>query len=199
MPSYTGKFQEGLYVSTADCTALASFTSEASAIAGPNKQPTLPGQFFGLSGSNGAALYIRWWGILGSTGTPTYVFTVRAGTTQGTSFLSGTKLFESAAITTASGVSNKNWVLEGWLTVNTYGQGTGNCTLNCLGFVSSPAGFASPGFYSVNPSSADSATLTATLDASLTQYINCSVTCSASSASNTVTTKGLIVTQIAGN
>lgn len=198
MPLFTGHIVEALYVSTADCTAVASFTAEASAIAGPNKQPTMAGQFWGLAGPSGTAVYIRWWGILGSTGTPTYIFTVRSGTTQGTTFLTGTKLLESAAITTQSGVTAKVFILEAMITCNTYGQGTGNTTLNCCGSVRSPAGFASPFDYIVTPSGGDSATHTATIDGALTQYINCDVTCSASSASNTITTKGLAVYNVSG-
>lgn len=198
MPLFTGKICEVLYVSTADCTALASFTSEASLLAGPKKQPTFAGQFWGLAGSNGTAIRIRCWGVLGTTGTPTYTWTVRSNTTQGDSNLAGTKLLESAAITTSSGVSTKIWVIEAIVSCNTYGQGTGNCTLNCAGTIRSPGGFASPFEYVMNPSSAESATHTTTIDGALTQYLNVSVTCSASSASNTVTCKGLVVENLSG-
>lgn len=198
MPSFTGHFVEALYVSLADCTAVASFTAEATLLAGPNKQPTLAGQFWGLAGAGGTAIRLRCWGILSTTGTPTYKFTVRSSTTQGSATLTGTKLLESAAITTASGAATCFWLIDATIVCTTYGQGTGNTTLNCLGSVRSPAGFAAPYEYVMNPSSAESATHTTTVDGALSQYINASITCSASSSSNTVTCKGLTVDNVSG-
>lgn len=171
-----------------DFTALSSFTSEASLLAGTKIQPTIPGNFFGYPGQ---AIEFRAAGILASTGTPTYTFQVRISSTQGDSTLSGTSVGKSVAITTGSGVTNEEWYLWLRMVCKTIGQGTGNCTLTCYGQVYSPAGFASPFFYNLLPSTPPTATWTATIDGSVNNYINLSVTCSASSASNAITCKDM--------
>ena len=180
-----------LYVNVADHTALSSFTSEASLIAGTNLQPTLLAGFFADTEAYGRCVRFEAEGILGSTGTPTYTFQCRLGTTQGSSDLTGTSVGVSAAITTGSGVSNQNWRLVLDLICNTPGQGSTNTTLNCSGFVESGGGFAAPYNYALSPSTPPTATWTATINAASTQYFNLSVTCSASSASNAIRCKKL--------
>lgn len=189
----TGTATELLYTNAGDFTALASFTSEASLLAGVNEQAIFQPNFFLNPSAPRRAFRILARGILGTTGTPTFTFTGRLGTTSGSSFLSGTKIFESAAITTGSGVSTKLWQIQCDLQLRTPGIGTSNCTISGSGIVFSPGGFASPFAYALTPSSGESATWTATIDGALTQYLNLSVTCSASSASNTVTLKQLEV------
>lgn len=149
--------------------------------------------FFDNGNRPGRAIEIYASGILGTTGTPTITFQARLGTTSGSSYLSGTSVGASAAITTSSGVSNKMWELYLRLTARTLGIGTGNTTLSGNGWVYSPGGFASPFKYAMTPGGGESATWTSTVDMSLTQYLNLSITWSASSASNTATLKELVV------
>lgn len=189
----TGTWTEALYTNTADYTALASFTTEASLLAGTNRQPVFPALFFDQGGrAQGRAVGLFGQGVLSSSSTPTYTFTFRFGTTSGSSYLSGTAVGVSAAITTASSITNKWWSFRLDLICTTVGIGTGNTTLSGAGFVASPGGFASPFVYAVEPTTPDTATWTSTIDNSATQYFNASVTCSASNASNTIQLKQLI-------
>lgn len=179
-----------LFCNTADHTALSSFTSEASLLAGTNLIPALPPFYFDqMNGGRGKVLRFKASGVLGSTGTPTYLFKVRLGTTAGASDLSGTLLAQTAAITTGSGVSTKRWELNLDIICRTPGSGTNNCTLSCSGVVRSMGGFASPFEYATSPGGGESGTWTATINSDLTQYLNLSVVCSASDASNTITCK----------
>lgn len=185
----TGTWSELMWNNSADFTAVNTTASEASVIAGLNDQPVIPALFFHNKTGRQRTISLHLRGVLGTTGTPTITFQVRLGTTAGSSFLSGTSVGVSAAITTSSGVTNKWWELRLDLTCYTPGLGTGNCTLSGAGYVTSPGGFAAPYTYALEPSTPDTATWTSTIDASLTQYLNVSVTWSASSASNTITTK----------
>lgn len=187
----TGTWAETMWNNAADFTAVASTASEASIISGLNDQPVIPALFFHNKLGKYRTVAILARGVLSTTGTPTATFQVRLGTTSGASFLSGTSVGVSAAITTSSGVTNKWWELRLDLTCNTPGIGTGNCTLSGSGYVTSPGGFAAPYTYALEPSTPDTATWTATIDGSLTQYVNLSMTWSASSASNTITCKYL--------
>lgn len=178
------------YTNRADFTALASFTSEASLLAGNNDQPTIPaGHFSGVNGY-GRMISIRAWGVLSVTGTPTYTFQTRLSSTAGSSTLSGASVGVSAALTAGSGVTNQIWKLELDLICNTPGQGTGNTTLCCAGSIWSP-GLAAPYTYPLEVTTPDTATWTQTFDSTLTYFFNLSVTCSASSASNTIRCKQL--------
>jgi len=135
---------------------------------------------------------IEAWGIVACTGTPTYTFSVRLGTSS-TWSASDTSVASSTAITMQSGVSNQHWYLQALLLCTSPGIGTGGLTLQAQGFVHSPGGFAAPYMYALAPSIGSPATWTTTIDGSLPQYIGLSVACSASSASNTITCKRLII------
>lgn len=190
----TGTWTEAIYTNTADYTAAASFTTETSLLSGTNRQPVFPALFFDQGGrAQGRAITILGRGVLGSTGTPTYILTLRLGTTAGPSFISGTQVGITAAITTASGVTNKFFEFRLDLICTVVGIGTGNTTLAGAGYWMSPGGFASPFIYAIEPTTPDTATWTSTIDNAATQYLNVSATCSASSASNTLTLKQLIV------
>lgn len=192
MSARTGTWTECFFVNRADGTAVASTASETSLLGGLNDQPVIPALFFD-GNKVGKAIYLRASGVFSNTGTPTLIFQVRSGTTQGSSSLTGASVAVSAAITTASGITNKWWELHLWLKQATPGFGTNNCTLAGSGYVISPGGFASPFVYALEPTTPDTATWTQTIDASLTQYLNLSITWSASSASNTCTLKDLYV------
>ena len=180
-----------LYTNRADFTAVASFTAESTLLAGQNMQPTIPFNTFGDPAAFGRALKVRARGVLSTTGTPTYQFTLRLSTTEGAATLTGSIIGISAAITTASGAANAAWHLDMDVHCGTPGQGTTNATLICAGEVWSPTGFASPFRYALQPTTPESATWTRTLNGGQPQYLNLTATCSASSASNTVTCKML--------
>lgn len=192
MSFQTGSLVECLYNNKADFTANVSFTSEVTMLTGPNEQPMFPAGFF-LQPPYRRRFRIHASGILGSTATPTYTFTVRLNTTAGVANIAGAILLKSAALTTASGISTKIFVIDGWATVYTPGIGSGNTTITAGGTVSSPGGLASPFTYALTPSAGESATWTQTYDGSVTHWLNLSVTCSASDAGNTITLKELAV------
>lgn len=185
----TGTVAEVFYQNRADFTAFNTSSAEGSLLAGLNEQPVIPALFF--HAHERRTVTIEAAGILGTTSTPTIIFQVRFGTTAGSSFLSGTSVGVTAAITTQSGVTNQYWFLRLDMTCNTPGLGSGNTTLSGAGYVMSPGGFASPFSYPLETSTPPTATWTATIDGSVTQYVNLSVTWSASSASNTITCKSL--------
>lgn len=189
----TGTWSEIFFANRADFTTLSSFTTEASLLAGGgNELPTIPALFFANKAGDRRAIKILARGVFSVTGTPTYLWTVRLGTTAGSTFLSGTQVGCTAAATAGSGVTNQLWQLELDLICTTPGSGSGNTTLSGAGMVFS-GGLASPFMYPIEPTTPPTATWTATIDNSLTQYINISATCSASSSSNTITCKQLLV------
>lgn len=181
------------FSNTSEYTALASSATEGSLLAGFNEQPVIPQFYFDSPKAFGRSLRIFASGVLSTTGTPTLIFQLRLGMTVGASFISGTSIGVSAAITTQSGVTNKYWELTYDVMCRIPGLGTTNTTLGCSGKVLSPGGFASPFIYAMEPTTPDTGTWTATLDNSLNQYMNLSATWSASSASNTITCKQLSV------
>lgn len=187
----TGTVTELMFVNTADYTAVDTTASEASLLAGVNEQPVIPAFFFFNKQGRNRCVRIEAEGILGTTSTPTLQFQIRFGTTAGSTFLSGTSVGISAAITTLSGVSNQWWRLRLDLQCNTAGIGTGNTTLSGSGFVQSPTGFASPFIYPLEPTTPQSATWTSVMDNALNQFVNLSVTWGTSSASNTIKCKSL--------
>jgi hypothetical protein len=187
-------WNETIFANTSDFTALSSFTAEASLLAGLNQQPIIPAAFFADMRAYGSALRVKARGVVGCTGTPTYTFQVRLGSTAGSSDLTGASVGVSAAITMQSGVSNKQWELELTLVCTTPGIASTNGVLSGAGFVSSFHGFASPFWYPLQPTTPDTATwTTGGFNFALQHYLNLSVTCSASSASNTIRAKQLVV------
>jgi hypothetical protein len=190
----TGMWEELMFVNSADYTAFNTSSSEGSLLAGGNnEQPVLPALFFFNKQGRQRTIRLTASGVIGSTSTPTVTFQLRLGTTSGSSYLSGASIGVTAAITMASGVSNKFWFLQTIYTLYTPGIGSGNATLSGAGFVMSPGGFASPFIYPLEITTPDTATWTQTFDNSVTQYVNLSATFSASSSSNTATVKSLLL------
>lgn len=190
MSFLTGTNTELIYASKAAGTAKASFTSEVliNDTAGMGVQAHLPPDFWlpnNTSVGKGIRIVAR--GILSSTGTPTYTFTIRGGAAAATS---GASFLQSAALTTGSGVTNQIWELQGDFILTVVGAAGANSTGVGVGTIASSgtankldpiyAGGSSPGSV-------------ATLDTSITNYINFNVTCSASSASNTITIQQLLI------
>lgn len=194
-PKATGltlAYDETFFVNEADHTAHSNSASETSLLAGTNKQPIIPANWLLQQSGAFRGVSITARGVLSTTSTPTIVFQVRFGETAGATFLSGTSVAVSAAITTASGITNALWELRLDLICTVRGIGTNNATLSGAGLVSSPTGFASPFVYQLTPTTPPTATWTSTINAAVTQYLNLSATWSAASASNTITCKQLI-------
>ncbi len=163
------------------------------AMAANPRQPTFYPSFFEGIRASGRAFSVLARGVLGTTATPSYTFQVRLGPTVGSAQLGGTSIGVSAAIVTASGITNKWWELRLDCICTIPGQSTSNCTLSASGYVQSPGGFATPFIYPLEPTTPDTATWTNTIDGSVANYLNISVTSTASSGSNTLTLKHLLV------
>lgn len=180
-----------LFSSIADHTALSNFTSEASLLAGTNQWPAFPALWFDGAAAVGKGFELDAMGVLGTTGTPTFTFTVRLGPALD---LTGTAIAVSAAITGASGVTNKWWRLFLRAILRTPGQGAGNSTFSVAGFVESPGGFASPFAYALEPTTPDTATWTvAPIDSKVQNYLSLSVACGTANASNAIRCKDCVV------
>jgi hypothetical protein len=187
----TGTNVELVYVSQSAGTAKNTFTGEVQIndTAGMGVQAHLPPDFWlPRKQSNGQALRLVGRGILSSTATPTYTFTVRGGTAGNTS---AAIMLGSAALTTGSGVANQMWELQGDVSMESIGAAGANSTIRGIGLLAC-GGLASPFSYPVWGGAASPGTA-ATLDTSIANYINFNVACSASSASNTITLQQLLV------
>ena len=173
-----------IFQNTAVFGALASSSSEGTLLGTNNEQPIIKAGHFCLG--RGRLINILAKGVFSNTGTPTLTFQLRLGTTSGSSYLSGASIGVSAAITTQSGVTNQFWQLDLDLVNTLAGVGSGNVTLLGAGKVESPGGFASPGWYPLEPTTPPTATWTQVIQGDLAQYLNLSATWSASSSSNTI-------------
>lgn len=192
MSFLTGTNVELIYASTSTGTAKNTFTTEVTIndTAGMGSQAHLPPDFWGpakaIAIGRGIRIVAR--GIVSSTATPTYTFSIRLGTAANTS---AAIVLGSAAITTGSTVTNQMWELEGDVILESIGAAGNNSTVRGLGLIAG-GGFASPFTYPVWGSAASPGTV-ATVDTTLTNYINFNVACSASSASNSITIQQLLV------
>lgn len=182
MSFLTGTNFELIYQNVTSGTAKASFTSEAQIndVAGMGPQALLPPRFWTPFYGEDRTVRILARGILSSTGTPTYTFTVRLGAA-GTS---APIVLGSGAITTGSGVSNQLFELEGDIVMRSLGADGANSTVQGLGNIES-SGLVSSSGSSLFGGAASPGTV-ATVDASITNFISFNVTCSASSASNSI-------------
>lgn len=191
MSFITGTNCELLYANTTAGTAKASFTSEVQIndTTGMGVQCHLAPDFFlpnPTAVGKGIRIVAR--GILSSTGTPTYTFTIRSGTAGSTT---AAILLGSAALTTGSGVSNQPFELQGDVFLVSQGAAGANSTVRGTGML------VCPGLATTIVGLGANASLTTptatTFDCSITNFINFNVTCSASSASNTITLQSLQV------
>ena len=192
MSFLTGTNCELIYSSTAVGATLSGFTSEAqiNTTATMGVQAHLPPDFWlPTPGQIGRAIRIKATGILSSTATPTYTFTIRTGAAGSTTTAI---VLGSGTITTISGAANQFWQLEGDVALTTLGAAGTNSTVRGNGYVLSP-GFAAG--TQVNPmwGGAASPGTVATVDTSITNYINLNIACSANSGSNTITLHNLMV------
>lgn len=190
MSFLTGTNTELIYASVAAGAAKATFTTEVQIndTATMGVQAHLPPDFFLPNSANiGKSVRIVARGILSSTATPTYTFTVRGGAAGA---VTGAILLGSAALTTGSGVTNQVFEFQGEFTLKTIGAAGANSTIVGTGLLLSP-GTANK----IDPIYGGGATpgTVATFDTSITNYINFNVACSASSASNSITLQQLLV------
>ena len=187
----TGIPVESIYSNSAAGTAKNTFTTEAqindSAGMGPVAQLNSQQLWAPGATQSKATLFIRARGIISSTATPTYTWTLRFGTSS-----SGAEVAGTAALTTQSGISTKGWEFECEIQPVTLAAAGANSTFRGQGLLTSPAGLASPFAYEIWGSHAQPGTV-ATVDWSITNSIWFAAACSASSASNGITLLQLII------
>jgi len=191
MSFLTGTNVELIYANTAAGTAKASFTSEVAIndTTGMGVACHLPPDFFMPNPTAvGKGLKIIARGILSSTGTPTYTWTIRSGTAGNTT---AAILLGSAALTTGSGVTNQPWELEGDVYLVSQGAAGANSSVRGTGMLISP-GLATT-INGVGANASLTTPVATTFDCSITNFLNVNVTCSASSASNSIQLQSLQV------
>lgn len=181
MSFLTGTSAEIICSSVATGTQLATFTSE------DDLQKTLPpviipaGFFLGPNGGVGKCLKVKACGRLGTTGAPTFTWSLRFLTTM--TWSAAGIGFSTAALTAGTGVTLAPWYLDAEIIMRSVGRGA-NSTIAVMGEVRSPLGLASP-FAGTIPAS-NTAFTAATYDNSLTNYLFLSAACGTSSGSNLI-------------
>ena len=191
MSFITGTSTELIYANTTSGTAKNTFTAEVAIndTAGMGPIAHLPPDFWVFNNNGiGRTLRIVARGILSSTVTPTYTFSLRLGASGSTT---AAIILGSAALTTGSGVTNQLWEFEGDVVMRTIGAAGANSTVQGLGVLAC-GGLASPFSYALFGGAASPGTV-ATVDTTITNYLNFNVACSASSVSNTITLLQLLV------
>jgi hypothetical protein len=196
MSFITGTNTELIYASTGVGIAKNTFTAETAlndeATMGP--QVYLPAGFWlPTRTAIGRGIHIVARGIVSSTATPTYTFTVRLGASEAAT--TGPIILGSAALTTASGISAVPWKLEGDVILEGVGTTTGTATVRGIGYINTIGyGAAAPTLtgYVVWGGAASPGTV-ATVPIKAQNFITVNVACSASSASNTITLQQLLV------
>lgn len=181
MSFITGSSVEVLYSSVATGTQLNTFTSEAS-LQGALPYCIIPAGFFFNHNATGKTLRVKAAGRLGTTGTPTFTWTLRL-LTSSTWSAAGIG-FATAAITCGSGVTLAPWYLDVDLTLRSLATGAGS-TIAIMGEVRSGTGFAAGGGVYTMPA-ANTAFTNATYDNSVTNYLFLSATCGTSNAANLI-------------
>lgn len=192
MSFLTGTNAELVYGNTTAGTAKASFTTEIAIndTAGMGAEASIPPFFFqSTPTTTGKALHVEASGILSSTGTPTYTFSLRLGAAAS---ITSSIILGSAALTTGSGVTNQVFRFVGDFVIQAPAGAAGaNTTGRGTGMIFSP-GLASPFMYALFGSAATPGTV-ATIDTSITNYFNFNVACSASNAANSITLQQLMI------
>lgn len=187
MSFVTGTNVELLYTSLVAGAAKASFTTEIAIndTATMGAPPQIPPFFFAPQYGTGKAIQVVARGILSSTGTPTYTFSLRLGAQAS---ITSVIALGSAALTTGSGVTNQIWTFDGIFTMKTLTAAGATSTIVGVGEIRS-SGTANK----IDPLYGGGATpgTATTLDISITNFFNFNVACSASSASNSITLQKL--------
>jgi hypothetical protein len=184
----TGTQNEVLHSSIATGTQLTTFTAE------DNLQKTLPpviipaGFFYNLAAA-GKSLKVKACGRLGTTGAPTFTWTVRLIPSSVT-WSAGGIGFSSAALTAGTTQTLAPWFLDLEIIVRTLGIAAAS-TFLLMGEVRSPLGLASP-FAGTIPGN-NTAITNATLDNSLFYSLWLSAACGTSNAANLIQLEALKV------
>jgi len=175
--------KELIYQNQNPGTARNTFTAEGllNDTAGMGPQAVLPPYYFLPSGSIAKAIKIVACGILSTTGSPTFTWTVRLGA----SGTSAPIILGGVALTAGTTVSNKQWWAEGTVYMKTPGAAGGNSTMVGTGEVWSYTGLASPFGGELWGGAAQPGTI-ATVDISITNFISFNVACGTSNASNAI-------------
>lgn len=195
MSFLTGTNTELIYASTSAGTAKTTFTTEVAIndTTGMGAQVHLPPDFWlpnRTSQGRGIRIFAR--GLVSSTATPTYTFTVRGGAAGA---ITGAILSGSAALTTATTITNAPWWFD-----------SGDIILESIGTTAATSVIRSVGTLLTDGYSAATTTRVfalygggatpgtdSTFNTTITNYINFNVACSASSASNSITLQQLVV------
>lgn len=190
MSYLTGTNVELIYASPTSGTAKASFTTEIAINdqAGMGLRAHIPVDFW-RNANDGTlrTIMVHARGILSSTATPTYTFSLRLGVLDS---ITSVIALGSGALTTTSGAASAIWEFEGSFNLRTMGTTAATATGHGQGLLTSFGtankidpiwgGGASPGTFT-------------TLDTTILNYFNFNVACSASSASNTITLHQLLI------
>lgn len=137
----------------------------------------------------GATYRIKAWGIASAltATTPTYTFILKINGVSGTALA-------TAAVTTASGISNRPWMIDGYVTITTAGAAgacMGQMMYHGLLTTTTTISTTTPEFRLDGTATVGSQNFTTDTDFSLT------ITCSAANASNSVTMSGMIAERVA--
>lgn len=193
MSFITGTNVELIYASTAVGIVKNTFTTEIGLndAATMGAQAKLPPDFWlpSESGARGRGIRIVGRGIVSSTATPTFTWTVRLGAAAS---IAGPIVLGTAALTTSSGIANSYWELTGDVILTVLGAVGANSTVRGIGVHSCGGISTSVGCNGAYGGAASPGTV-ATVDTTITNYINFNVACSASSASNSITLQQLLV------
>ena len=170
------------YASLTTGTQLNTFTTEASLQANL-PDITIPAGFFAGNEGVGRSWSVDARGQLGTTGTPTFTFTLRI--IPSLTWSAGGVGQSTAAITCGSGVTLAPWHLQAGITCRSSGKGgASNATLIIQGEVLGGTAFAAGGGVYSLPGA--NVALTVSLDPGATQYIYLSAACGTSNASNLI-------------
>lgn len=188
----SGSYRNCLYSSILPGASNNTFTTERQLNVGSDMKPQakITPDFWGPSPADatGRGVHIVARGIISTTATPTFTWTVRGGAAG--NITTAPILLGGSAITTLTGISSQVWELEGDVVLEALGH-TALSTIRGLGRISS-AGFSAAGTGNLFGGGATPGTITV-FDTTITNFINVNVACSASSASNVCQLLQLIV------
>jgi hypothetical protein len=181
MSGFTGTQPEILYSYFGASTNLATFTTEDNllktypVVAVPSLR-----QLLTSTGNRASTLKVKARGQVGTTGTPTFTFTLRLITSE-TWSAGGIVLGTSGAVPAASGVTLAPWELDADIGLVTLPAQATNATVKTMGTISGAA-FSATGSIPANNVSPN----LSTVDLSAQYYLWLSAACSASSSSNLI-------------
>lgn len=188
----TNQWVEPIWSNTADGPQVISAAAETALLNSTTGQPWFWPGFWGVKTASGKVVDIEATGVLQTTGTPTFTFFVRLGSTQ--NVITGTVIAQTAGLVMVSGAASAGtyWEMRCRIFCQTPGIGSGAATITSSGIILC-SGFPSPFFAQMEVSTPPNATWTTTLDGSLSQYLMLSMNPGTSSASNNCTLKTLRV------